>query len=93
MKKIYKWRWTIVILMTIITVIGAIITFYFPIAILIAIGINELVSQIYRLIIVPRLKEIEGKETKKESKIKKYDQINRIIELLENYENISVSHR
>ena len=56
MKKIYKWRWSIVILLTIITVIGAIITFYFPIAILIAIGINELVAQIYRIIIVPRLK-------------------------------------
>ena len=88
MKKIYKWRWSIVILLTIITTIGAIITFYFPIAILIAIGINELVSQIYRLIIVPRLKEIEEKEGKKESKIKEYDPINRIIELLEKYENV-----
>jgi len=68
MKKIYKWRWAIVILLTIIIVIGAVITFYYPIAILIAIGINELVSQIYRLIIVPRLKEIESKEEQKESK-------------------------
>lgn len=88
MKKIYKWRWSIVILLTIITVIGAIITFYFTIAILIAIGINELVSQIYRLVIVPRLKEIESKEKEKESKQKKYDPIKKIIELLENYENI-----
>ena len=88
MKKIYKWRWVIVILLTIITVIGTIITFYFPIAILIAIGINELVSQIYRLIIVPRLKEIESKEKEKESKQRRYDPIKRIIELLEGYENI-----
>ncbi|MBA7612910.1 hypothetical protein ES703_20151 [subsurface metagenome] len=88
MKKIYKWRWSIVILLTIITVIGAIITFYFPIAILIAIGINELVAQIYRIIIVPRLKEIESKEEQKESKQKRYDPIKKIINLLENYENV-----
>ena len=88
MKKIYKWRWSIVIFITIITVIGAIITFYFPIAILIAVGISELVSQIYRLVIVPWLKEIEEKESKKESKINKYDSIKRIIGLLEKYENI-----
>ena len=88
MKKIYKWRWSIVILLTIITVIGAIITFYFPIAILIAIGINELVAQIYRIIIVPRLKEIESKEEQKESKQKRYDPIKKIIDLLEKYENI-----
>ena len=43
MKQIYKWRWTIVILMTIITVIGAIITFYFPISILIVLWFNEIV--------------------------------------------------
>jgi len=88
MKKIYKWRWVIVILLTIITVIGTIITFYFPIAILIAIGINELVSQIYRLIIVPRLKEIESKEEQIESKQKRYDPIKKIIDLLEKYENV-----
>jgi len=88
MKKIYKWRWAIVILLTLIIVIGAIITFYFPIAILIAIGINELVSQIYRLIIVPRLKEIESKEEEKEFEQKRYNPIKKIIELLENYENI-----
>jgi len=91
MKKIYKWRWSIVILLTIIIVIGSIITFYFPIAILIAIGINELVAQIYRLIIVPRLKEIESKEEQKESKQKRYDPIKKIIDLLENlwYWNIT----
>ena len=88
MKKIYKWRWSIVILLTIITVIGAIITFYFPIAILIAIGINELVAQIYRLIIMPRLKEIESKEEQKKSKQNKFDPIKKIINLLENYENV-----
>ena len=88
MKKIYKWRWAIVILLTIITVIGTIITFYFPIAILIAIGINELVSQIYRLIIVPRLKEIESIEEQIESKQKRYDPIKNIIDLLEKYENV-----
>ena len=88
MKKIYKWRWTIVTLLSIITIIGAIITFYFPIAILLAIGINELVSQIYRLIIVPRLKEIENKEEQEAVEKKRYDPIERIIELLESYENI-----
>ena len=77
-----------VILLTIITVIGAVITFYYTVAILIAIGISELVSQIYRLIIVPRLKEIESKEKEIESKQKRHDPIKKIIELLENYENI-----
>ena len=88
MKKIYKWRWAIVILLTIIIVIGAVITFYYPIAILIAIGINELVSQIYRLIIVPRLNEIENIEEQIESKQKRYDPIKNIIDLLEKYENV-----
>jgi len=88
MKEIYKWRWSIVFLLTMITIIGTIITFYYPFAILIAIGIDELISQIYRLVIVPRLKEIEEKEAKKESKIKEYDPIKRIIELLEKYENV-----
>ena len=37
---------------------------------------------------MPKLKEIEEKERKKESKVKKYDPIKRIIELLEKYENI-----
>ena len=66
MKKIYKWRWAIVILFTIITVIGAIITIYFPIAILITIGIDGLVSLIYKLIIVQKFKDIEEKDKKKE---------------------------
>ncbi|HEC36756.1 hypothetical protein LCGC14_0606610 [marine sediment metagenome] len=88
MRRIYKWRWSIVILLTIITITGTVITFYYPIAIFIAIGLDELVSQIYRLIFVPRLKEIEDKEKEKKSKQKKYDPIKKIIELLENYENI-----
>ena len=78
----------IVILLTMIIVIGTIITFYFPYAILIAVGINELVSQVYRLVIVPRLKEMEEKEKYKEFERVKYNPIKKIISLLETYEDI-----
>lgn len=88
MKKSYKWRWILVIVIVMITLIGSIITFVFPIAILIAIGIDELVSQVFRLIVVPKLKEIEEKEKEREKESKKYDPVKKITKLLENYENI-----
>ncbi len=87
MKKAYKWRWILVIVIVFITLIGSIITLFFPIAILIAIGIDELVSQIFRLIAVPKIKEIHEKENEKEKESKKYDPVKKIIKLLENYEN------
>lgn len=90
MKKIYKWRWLFVVLITFIALIGVIITIFFPIAILIAIGIDVVISQIYRLIIVPKLKDIDSKEKEKEKELKKYEPINMIIELLEKYENIKI---
>ncbi len=90
MKVVYIWRWIIVIIITIITVIGVSITLFFksPYAILIAIGINTLISQIHRLIITPKLIDIEKKQNKKENYLKKFDSIITMISILERYETI-----
>ncbi len=92
MKKIWKWRWILVIIIICINIIVGIIPLFISTGvitpIIIIIVIDAISSLIYKIIIVPKLKEVEEKEKIKDKELKRYDGIKKVIELLENYEFI-----
>lgn len=101
MRKIWKWRWTIFIILVISDVIGVFIAYYFvqnTLYLLITVIIIQVIMPLlYKLIIRHFLKEIEEKEKlkekDKEKKLNRYNSIKRMIELLEKYEEIKSNER
>jgi len=71
-KKIWKWRWIIFTILSIIDVIGVFIVYFFVqdliIFIVSTIAIQGIMPLLYKLIIVQKLKEIEEEGKKKEKK-------------------------
>jgi len=94
MKKLWKWRWITFIVLSIIDVIGVILAYFFVqdliFFIISIIAIQGIMPLLYKIIIVNRLKEIEEKEKKQKEKEEndRYVSIKRIIEILENYEDV-----
>jgi len=88
MNKIWKLRWIISAILAIITIIIVIFSTLNLFLLLIVPVIWTPIFFIFEFMVIPRFKEIEEKERKKESEIKKYDPIRKITELLTNYEDI-----
>ena len=97
-KKIWKWRIFFFVILVILNIIGIVISYFLSqnlvITVITVIIIDGIISPLYKFILEPRLKEIgeEGKikerEKEEEREIDRYDSIKRIIELMDNYENV-----
>ena len=88
MNKIWKLRWIICVILTIVTIIIVIFSIFNLLLLLIVPVIWTPSFFILEMMVIPKFREIEVEEKEKESKLKRYDPIKKIIDLLEKYENI-----
>ncbi len=66
MRKVWKWRWYTFLIIISINLVLIIISIVFPIAIIILIIFDILLPLIVKLLLMPKLKEIEEKELEKD---------------------------
>lgn len=93
MNKIWKWRWVIFIILVIISIFAITISFFNPLLLLIIPVIVPIIIFLFEFMIIPKLKEIEDKEKESEVELRRYEPIEKLIELLKNYESIKNDDR
>ena len=93
MNKIWKWRWGIFVPIVIISIFVITISVFNPLLLLIIPVIITIVFFLFQFMITPKLKEIEEKEKVSEAELRRYEPIEKLIELLENYESIKNDDR
>ncbi len=88
MDKIWQLRWMISIILVIISIIIVIFSVFNLFLLLIVPVIWAPSFFILEMMVIPRFKEIEEEEKKGAIELKRYDPIKKIIELLEEYEDL-----